>query len=404
MSSNEWKEIALGDIAKIIDSLHKTPTYSEHGYPMIRVTDIKGGYLKLENALKVPKGVYEEFSKKYKAVIDDIVFSRVGSYGISSLVKNSEPFCLGQNTVFIVPKINKRYVYYFLNSSDAKNQIEKLVVGSTQKTISLKSIKEIKLKLPEEKVQSKIASILSSLDEKIELNRQTSKTLEAMAQALFKEWFVDFNFPAATGEMQDSELGEIPKGWKVRKLGDVYKTTSGGTPSRSKPEYYENGTIRWVKSKELDNSFIIETEEKITNAALKNSSAKLLPRHSVLIAMYGATVGEVGIISIDATCNQAICAFIPNDNYPYTFIFQFLKNNKAYIISRAVGSAQQNISQDLLKKIDIVLPPIAVLNQYHQTANSLFGRIENNEFEIKTLTQLRDILLQKLMKGEINIE
>lgn len=297
--------------------------------------------------------------------------------------------------------------------------IQQRNTGSTIPLINLSVVKSLPIALPPIDSQKKIVSVLSSLDEKIELNRQTNQTLESIAQALFKEWFVDFNFPGATGEseasatqknnnkprcqMQDSELGEIPKGWRVGKLGDVYKTTSGGTPSRNKPEYYETGTIPWVKSKELDNSFIIETEEKITNAALKNSSAKLLPKHSVLIAMYGATVGEIGIISMEATCNQAICAFLPNENYPYTFIYQFLKNNKADIISRAVGSAQQNISQDLLKKIDLVLPSIELMRKYHQVTNSLFETIENNLLQIKTLTQLRDSLLPKLMKGEIKI-
>ena len=249
----------------------------------------------------------------------------------------------------------------------------------------------------------KIVSILSSLDDKIELNRQTNQTLEAIAQALFKEWFVDFNFPGATGEMQDSELGEIPKEWRVGKLGDAYKTTSGGTPSRAKMEYYLNGKIPWIKSKELDNSFITKTEKKITEAALKNSSAKLLLRHSVLIAMYGTTVGEIGIISIEATCNQAICAFIPNDNYLYSFIYQILKNNKADIISRAAGSAQQNISQELLKNIPVILPPISLLKKFHKATNGFFELIESNLYQIKNLSQLRDNLLPKLIKGEIKI-
>ena len=203
--------------------------------------------------------------------------------------------------------------------------------------------------------------------------------------------------------MQESELCPIPKGWRVGKLGEIYKTTSGGTPSRSKPEFYKNGTIYWVKSKELNGSFITETEEKITQEALQKSSAKLLPAYSVLIAMYGATVGEFGIISMEATCNQAICAFLSCDEFPYTFIYHFLKNSKDEIISRAVGSAQQNISQDLLKQIDVVLPPKELLKRFHKAVNPLFQVIENNIKQSATLAAIRDALLPKLINGEIEV-
>ncbi len=204
-------------------------------------------------------------------------------------------------------------------------------------------------------------------------------------------------------EMQDSEFGPIPKGWRVGKLGEICKTTSGGTPSRSKPEFYENGTIYWVKSKELNGSFITATEEKITQEALQKSSAKLLPAYSVLIAMYGATVGEFGIISMEATCNQAICAFLPCEEFPYTFIYHFLKNSKDEIVSRAVGSAQQNISQDLLKQINIVLPPKELLEKFHKAVNPLFQVIENNIKQSTSLAAIRDALLPKLMSGEIEV-
>src|SRR5690606_19161867 len=154
-----------------------------------------------------------------------------------------------------------------------------------------------------------IASILSALDDKIELNLQMNKTLEKMAIALYKHWFIDFE-PFQDGEFVDSELGEIPKGWEVKTIGELYNTTSGGTPSRKKPEYYEDGDINWVKSKELYGNFIIDTEEKINHLGLKKSSAKIIPPKSVLLAMYGATVGESSILSIEATCNQAICAIL----------------------------------------------------------------------------------------------
>ena len=142
-------------------------------------------------------------------------------------------------------------------------------------------------------------------------------------------------------------------------LGDVVKTTSGGTPSRKHGEYYDHGNICWVKSKELLGGYLLDTEEHINELAVSKSSAKLLPSHSVLIAMYGATVGAYSIISKPMTCNQAVCALLSNENYPYTYLFQVACESQQQLINLAVGSAQQNISQTsklLSKKVFKIYP------------------------------------------------
>ena len=205
--------------------------------------------------------------------------------------------------------------------------------------------------------------------------------LEEQAKAIFKSWFVDFD---------------------TIKLGDVVTTTSGGTPSRKYPEYYD-GNYGWVKSKELNGSFIIDTEEKITEQAISKSAAKMLPEKSVLIAMYGATVGQYALLSSPMSCNQAVCALLPNENYPYTYLFMFAKNKKEELINKAVGSAQQNISQVLIKDLDIS-NDILKIKQFHTIVNPFFETIEKNQQEITRLTTLRDTLLPKLMSGDIAIE
>ena len=168
-------------------------------------------------------------------------------------------------------------------------------------------------------------------------------------------------------------------------------------------EYYENGVYPWVKSKELTGSFLIETEEKITDEALQNSSAKLLPENSILIAMYGATVGEYSIASKQMTCNQAICALKPNSKYPYTFLFMLIKTMKKELINMAVGSAQQNISQLLIKQLPIYFPNNRIL-EYHIKTSAMFEKIKFNINQIRTLEKLRDTLLPKLMSGEVRVE
>ena len=182
----------LSDIGEVIDSLHKTPKYSDVGRAMVRCTDVKYGRLDLTNTFKVSEEVFAEFSRRYTPKKDDIIITRVGSYGITALVEDDD-FCLGQNTSVIVPKaIDPRYLYLALNSFIVKNQIEFSVVGSTQKTLSLKAINNLDIPRFDLEVEKKIAKIVGQLDDKIELNRQTNQTLEYIAQALFKCWFVDF--------------------------------------------------------------------------------------------------------------------------------------------------------------------------------------------------------------------
>jgi type I restriction enzyme S subunit len=185
-------------------------------------------------------------------------------------------------------------------------------------------------------------------------------------------------------------------------LGDLVETTSGGTPFRGNAEYYINGNIYWVKSKELNSSFIINTEEKITTKALNESSAKIFPAYSVLIAMYGNTVGEYGIVSKPMSCNQAVCAMIPNEKFPFTYLFFLIKSLKTEFINNSVGSAQQNISQVLIKNTEIVYFENMIL-EFHTKVNSFMNKILINTEQIQTLTKTRDELLPRLMSGEVRV-
>ena len=185
-------------------------------------------------------------------------------------------------------------------------------------------------------------------------------------------------------------------------LGDVVATTSGGTPSRKHDEYYSDSSICWVKSKELLGNYIYETEEHINDLAIRKSSAKLLPEHSVLIAMYGATVGAYGVISKPMTCNQAICALLCNENYPYTYLFQIAYESQQNFINLAVGSAQQNISQVLIKQLN-VHSNLDIIQKFHGLVLPIHQKIEFLQDENMRLSALRDTLLPKLMSGELDV-
>lgn len=272
-----------------------------------------------------------------------------------------------------------KFLYYALKI--CLQQFKIMSQGTSTKFLTSVILNNFEISLPSLEEQKRIANILGAIDDKIEINRRINDNLEQQAQALYKQWFVDFD---------------------TIKLGDAITTTSGGTPSRKNPEYYD-GNYGWVKSKELNCSFIIDTEEKITEQAISKSAAKMLPKKTVLIAMYGATVGQYALLSSSMACNQAVCALLPNENYPYTYLFMFAKNKKEELINKAVGSAQQNISQVLIKDLDIS-NDILKIKQFHTIVNPFFETIEKNQQEITRLTTLRDTLLPKLMSGDIAIE
>ncbi len=360
----EWKQKQLSDLVLF-----------QRGHDLPRTVMVEG-----EIPVAGSNGIIG-FHNKATTKGPGITIGRSGNIGTPHFYETD---FWAHNTVLFAKELkgDPKFVFYFLRNLD----LSQFNAGSAVPTLNRNHIHEIEIQVPDVPEQKAIAEVLSSLDDKIDLLHRQNKTLESLAQTLFRQWFIE--------EADDS--------WEVVKLGDVIQTTSGGTPRRDTPEYYLNGNIDWVKSKELSGSFIFDTEEKITDEALKKSSAKLLPKNAILIAMYGATVGEFAILANPATCNQAICALIPNDNFPYTFLYSFVKHNKEYIISVAVGSAQQNVSQILIKGLDVAVSPERV-SKYHSEVGPYFEKIKSNHHQIRTLTKCRDSLLPKLMSGEVEV-
>ncbi len=429
----------------------ESATNDKVGPHFLRITDIQNGIVDWRT---VPYCTIDQQKiDKYLLAEGDIVIARTGnSTGENYAYRGNEKAVFASYLIryrIDTNRFNPFYIWYNLRSKKWFDFVEAVKGGSAQAGASAKLLGGYEIAEIDIESQNKIVNILQNIDDKIEKNNQINQTLEAIAQTLFKSWFVDFDpvkakiaakeqgqdpqqaammaisgktaeqiaqLPedkrtelAATAdlfpdEMVECELGMIPKGWKVGKIGEIYQTTSGGTPSRDKKHFFENGTIDWVKSKELTNSFVHKTEEQITEEAILNSSAKLLPPNTILLAMYGATVGQFAILGMPAACNQAICAILPNKTYPYTFIYSWLKENKENVMGRASGSAQQNISQIIIKGIDIIVPHVALIGVFHTKVGKSFDLLLSNIKENQTLSNLRDELLPQLLAGNIILE
>ena len=231
-----------------------------------------------------------------------------------------------------------------------------------------------------------------------------------MAKQLYDYWFVQFDFPNEEGKPYKSSGGamvwneklkrEIPKEWTSAKIKDVTQTYSGGTPTSTNSEYYDGGNIPWINSGELNNPVITSTTNYITEEGLNNSSAKLYPQDTVLVALYGATAGKVSLLSFEACSNQAVCGVIPQNKIMTTYIRYYLSSLYEHFITLSSGSARDNISQDTIKNTILPFPQEKILKEYSDAVAPIISKIIANQKEIENLTKQRDELLPLLMNGQ----
>lgn len=395
---------SLSEVCKlIVDCPHSTARNEGEGYPLIRTPNIGKGRFNLENVHRVSEEIYNIRNTRAVPQDDDLILAREAPAGNVAIIKNGDKFCLGQRTVLIRPdkgKVNPDFLVYYLLSPEQQNKLLSQANGSTVDHVNLPIIRNLQLSLPPLPVQKRIASILSAYDDLIENNQKHIKLLEEAAQRLYKEWFVDLRFP---GHESVKIVDGVPEGWKIKKIEELADTMSGGTPTRSHEEYYSSGEILWLKTKELNDGFIFDTEEKITEAGLKNSSAKLFEKGCIILAMYGATIGRLGISSVTMCCNQACCVLKIKEIILFEYVYLWLVNNREMLISRGRGSAQSNLSQELIKQIEVRIPSDGVLIKFSNVVDKLLKNKEILEKQISSLREARDRLLPKLMSGEIEV-
>ena len=261
--------------------------------------------------------------------------------------------------------------------------------------------------------EESIGTFFLNLDQKIRLNEQINQNLTAMAKQLYDYWFVQFDFPNEEGKPYKSSGGEmvwnkklkreIPKGWNISLIKDIATTYSGGTPQSTNIEYYNNGEIAWINSGELNSPIITKTTNYITKCGLENSSAKLYPSNSILVAMYGATAGKVSLLTFEACSNQAVCGIIPTIENMLYYVYFHISSLYSHFITLSTGSARDNISQNTIKNILLPIPTRNILKLFDEKIGSIYQMIVNNYQQIDSLTKQRDELLPLLMNGQVSV-
>lgn len=376
--------------------------YQEDKLTYLRITDINDdGSLNFSDL----KSVDAEDAEKYILKENDIVFARTGnSTGRSYFYEKQHgtfvyagfliKFSLDPN------KVNPRILKYYTHSKPYFDWVNSFDTGATRGNINAKTYGDMEIELPSRKVQDKIVSILSSLDRKIELNNKINADLEEMAQAIFKNWFVDFE-PFKDGKFVDSELGMIPEGWKVGRLTDVIKLMPGGTPKTSEPLYWDNGTIPFFSPKDVNGVYCFATEKHITETGLNKCSSNLYPKDTIFITCRG-TVGKVCLAACDMAMNQSNYAIKAIDGYSQYYVFFLVKSVVERLIKKSNGAVFSAITSKDFDE-EILIPSQKAVEDFTNMIDGFFRRIFTIGTENSRLSALRDTLLPRLMSGELEV-
>lgn len=378
----EWKEVKLGDILNFRRG-HDLPHSA-----------MKPGNIPVAGS----NGVigYHDTATPIKPIL---TIGRSGNVGKPYFYEEA----WAHNTTLYVDDFkgnDPKFLYYLCQTMPFAN----FGGGSAVPTLNRNHIHPLETKIPVKvEDQRRIASILSSLDRKLELNNKINADLEEMAQAIFKNWFIDFE-PFKDGKFVDSELGMIPEGWKVGRLDEIADVVGGSTPSKAKPEYYTQKGIAWLTPKDLSNHPAVYTSRgviDITEEGYNSTSTKLMPKGTILFTSR-APIGYISIAQNDICTNQGFKSLVPK-KAGTCFLYCFLKYVTPEIENKSTGSTFKEASGALMKSLQVIMPDQKVFEEFEEIVSPLFARIESLEKENSRLSLLRDTLLPRLMSGELEV-
>jgi type I restriction enzyme S subunit len=444
-----WKATTLGEIVRrggghvqtgpFGSQLHASD-YVAVGVPTIMPVNIGDNRLVEDGIARVSESDADRLSR-HRVRAGDIIYSRRGDVERRALVlPEQEGWLCGTGCLKIrlgSGGVDPYYASYFLGHPDIRTWIVRHAIGATMPNLNTSIMEAVPFLVPPLDDQRAIACILGSLDDKIELNRRMNRTLEEMARAIFKSWFIDFDpvhakaavrrqHPKWTDDQvsraacpklkpeiarlfpdsfEDSDLGEVPKGWAVKTIGDLAEIVGGSTPRTTEAAFWEGGTHAWATPKDLSKlsvPVLLETERQITDDGLAQISSGLLPVGTVLLSSR-APIGYLAIAEVPLAINQGFIAMKPRLGVPNLYLLFWARSAHDEIVSRANGSTFLEISKSSFRPIPLIAPPPEVFAAFERLAKPLFARLVSSEHESRTLAALRDALLPKLISGELRV-
>lgn len=406
-----WKEYRLIDIADFIDYRGKTPNKTSFGVPLITAKIVKNGTIQMPTEF-ISKEDYPKWMTRGFPKVGDVVLTTEAPLGEVAQIKDAS-FALAQRIITIRGKegiIDNGYLKYFLQSSKGQHRLKERETGTTVTGIKSAELKQVLISAPDFKTQTAIAEILSSLDDKIELNNKINQELENLAQTLFKQWFIDFEFPnengepykSSGGEMVDSELGEIPKGWEVGNLNQIAELQKKNKKPFENPDtIYHHYSLPEFDSGKMPSK---ELGEKIL------SSKYQVLEHSILVSKLNPRIPRIWTIikpNDNSICSTEFQVLKPLEDVFFPFV-NCLCSSDGYINSiqskvTGTSSSHQRVNPKDIINYEMVLPPLSIVNQFYDSVYDSLNLIDDNRKENQELTNLRDTLLPKLISGELEV-
>ena len=407
---NNWNTYKLGETCNITSS--KRIFYDEYissGIPFYRSKEIilKSNLSEITNELYISEDKFNEIKNKFGVPLKgDILLTSVGTIGIPYLVKEDDLFYFKDGNLTWLKDfkdtISSNFIIHWIKSNIGKEALNSITIGSTQSAITIQGLKNLELKLPPLQEQQSIASILSAIDDKIENNLAINKTLEEMAMALYKHWFVDFG-PFQDGEFVESELGMIPKGWEVNRVKDFGDVITGKTPAKKSPEHFGD-VIPFITPTDFKDygKHIVSANRYISELGIKKLNKNILPINSVIVTCIGSDMGKVALSKTQSLTNQQINS-LKSEHYLYMYCF-FISNYTLLKRMAGDGTTMPIINKSSFENIKVIYPSKILLNDFEKLINDYDEQILSNTLENLTLAQLRDTLLPQLISGALRLK
>ncbi|WP_447061200.1 restriction endonuclease subunit S [Vibrio alginolyticus] len=394
-----------------VNPSQKDPSYFGGEIKWLRASDLNGGHVYNTERTLSKKG-YKSAGKSAKLFKKGtLAISKSGTIGALGILEDD--MC-GNRAVINISvdksKADLKYVFYTLKYK--KEELISKAGGSIQKNLYVSALETLSLNHDVIEEQRRISSVLSSIDDKIEINNRVNAELEAMAKTLYDYWFVQFDFPDASGKPYKASGGkmvydptlkrDVPDEWEVTTVGKIAKTELGGTPSTAVDEYWNDADIPWLSSAETASFPVTTSEQKITQAGIDNSAATLLPKGTVIISIVRYI--RPSILGIDAATNQSVVGIRECKRLKSSFIYPYFCSEVPRLMGLRTGAQQPHINKGVIEKSPIVIPSDKALTDYYKVADPIFEKIMNLAFQNQELMQLRDWLLPMLMNGQVTVK
>ena len=405
---SEWKKVKLGELYEVHNGLSKGRQFFGTGFPFLTFSNVFNNWFlpeQLESLVQTTDKEREACSIKAGDVFITRTSETMNELGMSSVALKDYPNATYNGfTKRLRPKTDRvfpRYMGYYLRTPKFRGQFMAFSSMTTRASLANNDLLNMEVELPPMDIQKNIATILSRYDSLIENYQKQIKLLEEAARRLYKEWFIDLRFP---GHENTKIVDGLPEGWENKKISDVCETVGGGTPSTKVPAYYKGGRIKWVTPTDITRNnciCLLDTDKKITEEGLRNSSTKMVPAGTILMTSR-ASVGYFGIADFEVCTNQGFISCIPIPNMQMYLLFN-LMSRVDEIRKKAGGSTYLEISKSVFRNFDIVCPSEIILLQFQDKASLVLKKEKTLSLQIRLLTEARDRLLPKLMSGEITV-